>query len=327
MDAQIDSNDLATTTLKGLIQKSCKRLREESRVAKVLIIGGNGFIGSSLKPWLENIFSANGLDYGIYIVGKKDLQAVESWIDDCKLFVVDMGTSSRPRGPEEMPNGEHSKHQMMKHELLLRLARDRDCRITFLSSGCVKGRNRLTAGRDAMRTPDEIYLDDMYLFEKLADEYFANQLAGFCNAKISIIRLYSVILPNQLSRPHLAVSTFIERAHIGRRINVSSPNTLRSYIGVEELGCNLLLAMCEERKLSIFSAGSPLTVNMLKIAQAASLHYGGKSIVSAEEEYGKSENSSWYYPEVDELHRDLQQVTRKKTGLDEIQDLLSEVII
>ena len=82
---------------------------------------------------------------------------------------------------------------------------------------------------------ENLFNDDPYTCLKKLDESHFYLKSKLLKYPFVLINLYNVLLPNQLNRPHFAISQFIYSAVNSQKIFVKSPQTLRSYIGLKEI--------------------------------------------------------------------------------------------
>ena len=127
-----------------------------------------------------------------------------------------------------------------------------------------------------------------------------------------------------MDRNHFAISQFIQSAIDSRPIIVKSPQTLRSYIGINEIIFTILYSFNCEKQFCRYSLGSPVPISMIELANCISNYYGNSKVIVPEGDY--SLNFSGYYPKAIEINSSLLSIS-KISPIEYIHYLLKEVKI
>ena len=117
-------------------------------------------------------------------------------------------------------------------------------------------------------------------------------------------------------------------ALLGNQITLESPGTLRSYVGIDEIGLSIVLSMISVSKAEYFAVGSPRPISMLDLAQCIITYFNSDSSLDLiGDEVIPNSSESWYFPKLSELRPELILSGCYKSAIDEVHDLLEAVKI
>ena len=131
-------------------------------------------------------------------------------------------------------------------------------------------------------------------------------------------------MPNQLTRPHFAISEFIKSAIESKAINIKNPLTLRSFIGIDEVLLSIILFVSSENGFHQYSLGSPLPISMIDLGNIVIDFYGKGSISLNKDSWMNTPTS--YYPSIDNIHPIMRKLLRPDSKR-KINGLLEQVKI
>ena len=187
---------------------------------KILIIGGTGFLGKSIKSYcLDNKW------YEIDLVGRK-FESIDFRNYD---LIIHAGASADPRyNKETFIESFEASNQTTKliHRKLLN--ENPSAKYLYISSGCVNfSTNEL--------------INNSYLELKRTGELYTYDLLQK-GIRSKIIRLFSVIGEQIDYKSSLAVNTFIRKAKNSESITLhpNADNILRSYLYADEMSQQIL---------------------------------------------------------------------------------------
>ena len=133
-------------------------------------------------------------------------------------------------------------------------------KIYYMSSGSTLARDMYSPVKKEFKI---LLREDPYTALKQNDEERITFINKVLECPTTISNLYTVLMPNQLTRPHFAISEFIKSAIESKAINIKNPLTLRSFIGIDEVLLSIILFVSSENGFHQNRLGSPLTISII----------------------------------------------------------------
>ena len=287
-------------------------LKNRNTKCSFLLVGAKGFIGSNFFDYFFPLLIEYNLNLDLFIITRNSyFQAVFNGSKfDWKLIkeiplgithIFHLAVSSTPKSSNEFEKIELESYFNTRKKI------DEICFVDkpyliYLSSGSVFGRDSSDKHSNdyEINCIENLFKNDAYTYLKKLDESHFYLNSKFIGYPLVLINLYNVLLPNQLIRPHFAISQFIEAAVNSKEIMVKSPRTLRSYIGLKEIMLAFLLASNSKNDFLRFSLGSPLPISMIDLANCISNFFGNSNV--SQLNINESSEFSIYYPKKYEIH-------------------------
>ena len=321
--------------LNNIINIELSKLEKNKSNLKILIVGAKGFIGSHLLEFFIPFLKRSEIKFEVYLMTKdksfnfvlvNNKYHLED-IDNIPLgisHVIHLAVPSTPVALDNLGSNDIFSY-FQTRERINYICSINKSKLIYFSSGAVFGRNSYEKKICSYKKSciENQFKDDPYTSLKILDEsnFYLNSKAN--KFPLIIINLYNVLLPNQLQRPHFAVTQFISAAINSDQILVKSPKTLRSFIGIDEIIFSLLWSITFEESFGRFSLGSHNPISMIELAKTISKYYGDEDVKCFDSE---SSNISAYYPKDFEIHQSL--LPLSKVPNDEyILGLLNEINI
>tara|TARA_B100000212_G_C27374121_1_gene533905 strand:+ start:653 stop:1657 length:1005 start_codon:yes stop_codon:yes gene_type:complete len=301
--------------LNQLFSEEIDLLKSGNENLKFLLIGAKGFIGSHLVEYFFPKFLEFNLNFELYIItrtsyyqclfnGNKTYWKLIEEIPIGITHVFHLAVSSVPKSLNEFEKVELESYFNTRKKIDEICFKNRP-HFIYLSSGSIFGRDLIKKSFNKKKDNciESLFKEDPYTCLKNLDESHFYLKSKLLKYPFVLINLYNVLLPNQLSRPHFAISQFIYSAVNSQKIVVKSPQTLRSYIGLQEIMLAFLLASNSKKNFLRFSLGSPIPISMIDLAECVANFYGKSDVIV--EDIKESSEYSIYHPEQFEIHRNL----------------------
>ena len=321
--------------LNNIINIELNKLEKNKSKLKILLVGAKGFIGSHLLEFFIPLLKRSAIEFEVYLMTKDKFFSyvlvnnkyhLED-IDNIPLgisHVIHLAVPSTPFALDNLGSDDIFSY-FQTRERINYICSINKSKLIYFSSGAVFGRNSFEKKISTYQNSciEKQYKEDPYTSLKILDEsnFYLNSKAN--KFPLIIINLYNVLLPNQLKRPHFAVTQFISDAINSDQILVKSPKTLRSFIGIDEIIFSLLWSINYQESFVRFSLGSHHPISMIELAKIISEYYGGVDVKCSDLE---SSNISAYYPKDFEIHQSLLLLS-KVPNADYIFGLLNEIKI
>lgn len=269
-----------------------------SKVRKILITGGAGFIGSHLAEKLlqkgEEVFVIDDLSTGSlenisHLRKNKNLHFVKGSVLDEKLMTeiiekVDQIYHLAAAVGVKLILGRplHSLLTNIKGtEIVLREAAKRKIRVLITSSSevCGKG-DKLPFREEDDRVYGSVYNDRwVYAFSKGVDEFLGLAYWREKKLPVVIVRLFNVIGPRQTGFYGMVVPTFVKQALKGEPITVfGDGEQSRCFADIEDIIGALINLMATERgEGQVLNLGSDREISINRLAEMVKDRTGSSS--------------------------------------------------
>ena len=231
---------------------------------KIIILGGSGFIGKSLKNYLNNNKNNKYKLISYSRTENKNILKIKKLPKSELIFYCIKSNKIS----ESLKYFNHFK-KLLTDNLT-------NTKIIFVSSGAVYGsRNKLKKFNEY----DKININKLKNFKnkKYAEEKIFLEkkfkILAKNNYKISIVRGFSFIGKNILLDKYF-ISQLINCIKLKKRILIQNPYTFRSYMHETDM-CKWLIKIGEHSSTDcpIYNVGSNKTINIAKLAQDLSIIY------------------------------------------------------
>ena len=271
--------------ISNLISNELNLILEKNKKLIFVFFGGNGFLGKEIIRNLTFCLTDKKITFDIYIYSRDNIYKLNIHQKNYQLegisklpskitHIIHLATPSKADSFVKDFRSTLTKYMQMM-DLFEKLCYSNKPKIYYMSSGATLSRDMYSP----IKKEFELTLkDDPYTALKKHDEEKMTIINKVVNCPTTIANLYTVLMPNQLSRPHFAVSEFIKLALKGDSINIKSPFTLRSFIGIDEILLSIILFISSEQGMEKFCLGSPLPISMIDIASVVIDFYGKGSI-------------------------------------------------
>jgi dTDP-glucose 4,6-dehydratase len=295
--------------------------------AKILILGGTGFIGKWLVSTLITAQHSLGLKYEISIVtrspekipayfkhpgisyikhdltsGAIDLPTSDYYVHGSTPSLISTGSMNLQNVSSSTLNGTLSIARAIERNHSVKS-------VTYLSSGAVFGQQLLTLSHRP-EGPAEIPNSTLspYGVTKLTNELLIAQMKSNFATQISTPRLFAFYGPHVALDEHFAVGNFLRDARSGGPIKVTgNSQTTRSYMYPIDL-INSLLQLVVSPEDTPINLGSADAITMQELAEKISSMFGHIPI----QLLGEDKPSNNYVPETSWIFKKQQNGTQVK---------------
>ena len=280
---------------------------------KLLILGGSGFVGSSIVDYgVDKKLIKNKINE-IYVLSRSN-QAKQKKFKHIKITYINKCILNVKKIPQinyviyclKNKNIKISNNYFNQFLKLLKTLKIRP-NILFTSSGAVYGKNTNKKKDTEKKTIRIDSIKDLngykkeYAKEKIFLEKKIKEL-GIRNYKVSIARCYTFIGKN-ITRYNYAISDLINDAHNMTRIKLNSKiNVYRSYMHSDDLA-NWLIKIVKNSntKCPIYNVGSNKVINLKNLAKKIGLIANKKISVKT----NKSKKFDYYVPSITKAYKKL----------------------
>jgi nucleoside-diphosphate-sugar epimerase len=266
------------------------------RKARLLVLGGTGFLGKNVLPLLLQSFSKvdiltrqdeKFLVQSHAIFSNPNIRFFNALSEDLYDFVIDMAAdvSAFRKNSQGAYNDSELFHAAMTEHL-----KNRCGRYVFISSGSVYGLN-------SVQPPEESDLafedGDLYAKHKAHSEQRVRK--SFLNH--CIIRLYSLVGPHAHS--DMAIPKFLRALHQKEPIVLRSPSETRSFLDTRDFAEALVKLAFGKTQHEVYNLGSSEVVTFDQLAKLCMLATQIEGKISVEPALSvNSLSSTHFYPNV-----------------------------
>jgi nucleoside-diphosphate-sugar epimerase len=280
---------------------------------KLLILGGSGFIGSSIVDYgVDKKFIKNKINE-IYVLSRS-IQSKQKKYKHIKITYINKSILAVKKIPQidyviyclKNKNIKISNSYFNQFLKLLKNFKNKP-KILFTSSGAVYGKN--TNKKKDMESK-KIDIDSVNNFTDYKKKYAKEKIflekkfkdLGTKNYKVSIARCYTFIGKN-IIRYNYAISDLINAANNKTKVTLNSNiNVFRSYMHSDDLS-NWLITILKNSntKCPIYNVGSNKSINLKNLSKKIGLITNKKISVNT----NKSKKFDYYVPSITKAHKKL----------------------
>ena len=280
---------------------------------KLLILGGSGFIGSSIVDYGINKKLIRNQINEIYILSKKN-KKINKRLKYIKINYISQHILDIKKLPEVdyiiyclRNRSIKTSNNYFTQFLKLITTFKKKPKILFTSSGAIYGKNS-NKKKDTENKAIDINLINKftgykknYAKEKFFLEKKIQQL-GTKNYNVSIARCYTFI-GNNIIKYNYAISDLINDALINPLIKLSAPiNVYRSYMHSNDLSRWLIKILVNSNKnCPIYNVGSDKVINLRDLTKKIALFVNKASLLKKIE----SKKFDYYVPSIDKAKKKL----------------------
>lgn len=285
--------------------------------AKILILGGTGFVGKWLLSTLDFAKRALNVRCELHVVtrfsqkakeelGFSDIELIEHDLSRSVLKLPNADYYIHAATPSVPSRGSGNPRQVANATLNGTLSifgavsESKNTKgILYLSSGAVYGQqsaDQYLQPEKSVKWPNSTL--NSYGCTKLLSEIMFSQVQLETGVPISAPRLFAFFGPHISLNDHFAIGNFLRDARAGGPIRIlGNPKTIRSFMYPTDLVINLLqlLVFPENRPINI---GSAVPRTLLTVAEEMSSMFGELPI----ELLGSNLQASRYAPETEWIH-------------------------
>jgi nucleoside-diphosphate-sugar epimerase len=294
------------------ITHSSKEVLSVLEGAKIVILGGTGFVGKWLVSALNFAKESLNLEYDLYVVTRSRTRAQrELGISNIKFIEHDLASSiltlpnadfyihgatpSVPStGSKDLVGVANSTLNGSLSIFNAALKSKNTKSILYLSSGAVYGKQtsvKTLQPEGPAKLPNPTL--SFYGHTKLIGESICAQINLETGIPISTPRLFAFFGPHISLNDHFAIGNFLRDAREGKSIRIlGNPKTIRSYLYPTDLISNLLKLIVHPQHKPI-NIGSSIPLTLLEVAKQISKMFGRLPI----EILGTTLEKSNYVPE------------------------------
>lgn len=325
------SFDIYKNQISTLISRELDLIKEKDENLIFVFFGGNGFLGKEIIKNLSASFIEKKIIFEIYVYSKDSIYKLNIHQNKYQLkeisnlpasitHIIHLATPSKDDSFLINFKSTLSRYMQMMNffEELCFLNKPK---IYYMSSGSSLARDMYSPIKKEFKI---LLREDPYTALKQNDEERITLINKVLECPTTISNLYTVLMPNQLVRPHFAISEFIKSAIKGKTINIKNPLTLRSFIGIDEILLSIILFLSSENRFQQYSLGSPLPISMIDVGNIVIDFYGKGSISVNKDSWMNTPTS--YYPSIDNLHPIMRKLLRPDSKR-KINGLLEQVRI
>ena len=280
---------------------------------KLLILGGSGFIGSSIVDYgVDKKFIKNKINE-IYVLSRS-IQSKQKKYKHIKITYINKSILAVKKIPQidyviyclKNKNIKISNSYFNQFLKLLKNFKNKP-KILFTSSGAVYGKN--TNKKKDMESK-KIDIDSVNNFTDYKKKYAKEKIflekkfkdLGTKNYKVSIARCYTFIGKN-IIHYNYAISDLINAANNKTKVTLNSNiNVFRSYMHSDDLS-NWLITILKNSntKCPIYNVGSNKSINLKNLSKKIGLITNKKISVNT----NKSKKFDYYVPSITKAHKKL----------------------
>ena len=280
---------------------------------KLLILGGSGFIGSSIVDYgVDKKFIKNKINE--FYVLSRSIQSKQKKYKHIKITYINKSILAVKKIPQidyviyclKNKNIKISNSYFNQFLKLLKNFKNKP-KILFTSSGAVYGKN--TNKKKDMESK-KIDIDSVNNFTDYKKKYAKEKIflekkfkdLGTKNYKVSIARCYTFIGKN-IIRYNYAISDLINAANNKTKVTLNSNiNVFRSYMHSDDLS-NWLITILKNSntKCPIYNVGSNKSINLKNLSKKIGLITNKKISVNT----NKSKKFDYYVPSITKAHKKL----------------------